>query len=104
MKNIILLLILIFTLNSCVEDSIVVKSTDNNISKREVILTQEVGKDSTTHITTQIIWCNNEILNKSETKVKTKNLPKVKDTVDYQSGKKKIIEKQQKFPVFIIIK
>lgn len=104
MKKVVLLLAILLALNSCKEDSVIIKSADNNISKREVILSQEVGKDSTTHITTQIIWCNNEILNKSETKVKTKNLPKVSDTVDYQSGKKKVIEKQQKFPIFISIK
>lgn len=105
MKKIFLSFTIISLLSSCKDDDkIIVKSSNDIINKRELIVSQVVGKDSTTHTITQIIWCNNEIIDKTETTVKTVNLPKIKDTVDYQSGKKKIVEKEQKYPIYVNIK
>lgn len=103
MKKLLLMAVIAAAFISCKKSETQGQETPDKKGGREVVLSSIVQNDSTIHTTTQKIWVNGVVIKTETTSFKTVNAPAVKDTVEDDNGDLKVIEHENKLPIFVTV-
>lgn len=103
MKKLLLMLFIAIGFISCKVSEEDEQTTPDKKGAREVVLSSIIQQDSTIHTTTQKIWVNGSLVKTETTSFKTLNAPAVKDTIEDDNGELKVVEHDNKLPIFVTV-